>query len=159
MMSLIRPKGKLILMAKRLIQSFLGLEKNMKNNFWIFIFLLLITCCLGLTVPAQTPTVEKIEPPNWWLNSTINPVRVLVRGKNFNGARVESADTTITVSNPKTSANGNYLFFDLTIKENAKVGDYQIKITTSQGTVNAPFGIFVQQPRLGHYQGYTPDDV
>ena len=114
----------------------------------------------GLIVFAQnTPTVEKIEPPNWWLNSTINPVRVLVRGKNFSGARVESVNPRVAVSNPLASANGNYLFFDLAIKENAKVGDYQIKITTSGGTVNAPFGIFAQQPRLGNYQGYTPDDV
>lgn len=122
--------------------------------------ILVLILAFSLVVLAQNaPTIEKIEPPNWWLNSTINPVRVLVRGKNFTGARVESANPTVTVSNPRASANGNYLFFDLTIRETAKAGDYQIKITTPQGTVNAPFGLFTQQPRLGNYQGYTPDDV
>ena len=122
-------------------------------------FLLLIAYCSLLTVNAQTPTVEKIEPPNWWLNSSINPVRVMIRGKNLTGAKIESVNPAMTVSNPKASANGNYLFFDLAIKENAKVGDYQIKITTANGTANAPFGIFAMPPRLGNYQGFTPDDV
>ncbi|MDQ3129474.1 MAG: alpha-amylase family glycosyl hydrolase [Acidobacteriota bacterium] len=122
-------------------------------------FLLLTAYCSLLTVNAQTPTVEKIEPPNWWLNSSINPVRVMIRGKNFGGAKVESVNPAMTVSNPKASQNGNYLFFDLAIKENAKVGDYQIKITTASGTANAPFGIFAMPPRLGNYQGFTPDDV
>ncbi len=122
-------------------------------------FLLLTAYCSLLTVNAQTPTVEKIEPPNWWLNSSINPVRVMIRGKNFGGAKVESVNPAMTVSNPKASQNGNYLFFDLAIKENAKVGDYQIKITTNGGTANAPFGIFTPPQRLGNYQGFTPDDV
>ena len=26
-------------------------------------------------LPAQTPSVEKVEPPNWWAGHSINPVR------------------------------------------------------------------------------------
>ena len=33
--------------------------------------------------------VEKVEPPNWWAGHSINPVRVLIRGKNLTGARVD----------------------------------------------------------------------
>jgi len=36
---------------------------------------------------AQAPSVEKVDPPNWWTGSTVNPVRVLVRGQNLAGAR------------------------------------------------------------------------
>ena len=39
-------------------------------------------------LPAQAPTVEKVEPPNWWAGHSINPVRVLIRGKNLTGARM-----------------------------------------------------------------------
>ena len=131
----------------------------MKNKLRYIFFLLLTANCYLLTVNAQTPTVEKVEPPNWWLGSTVDQVRVMVRGKNLTGAKVESTVATIAVSNPKANGNGNYLFFDLAIKENAKVGDYKIKITTAKGTINAPFGIFAQQQRLGNYQGFTPDDV
>ena len=37
---------------------------------------------------AQAPTIQKVDPPDWWVNSTVNPVRVLVRGQNLGGARV-----------------------------------------------------------------------
>jgi neopullulanase len=142
-------------LMKRLILRFPFSDFHFSASLRLCVLILF----LNTIVAAQTPTVEKIEPPNWWVGSTINPVRVMIRGKNLTGARVESGNSTITVANPKASANGNYLFFDLTIRENAKIGDYQIKITTAGGSVNAPFGIFTPQPRLGNYQGYTTDDV
>ncbi|MCA1640096.1 MAG: cyclomaltodextrinase N-terminal domain-containing protein [Acidobacteria bacterium] len=131
----------------------------MKNKTHYFIFLLLTAYCLLLTAQAQTPTVEKIEPPNWWVGSSINPVRVLIRGKNLSGAKVEAVNSDIKVSNPKTSANGDYLFLDVTINENARVGNYPIKITTTNGTVNASFGIFTPVERQGNYQGFNTNDV
>ncbi len=51
---------------------------------------LLLTC--GASVAAQnSPQISKVEPPNWWAGHTINPVRLLVRGRNLAGARVEAA--------------------------------------------------------------------
>lgn len=120
-------------------------------------------CLSGLLFFASAafaqPSVEKIDPPNWWTQSTINPVRVLIRGKNLTGAKIESNNPGITASDLKTSANGNYLFADLKIAENVQVGNYTLKITTASGATNAPFGIFAAQPRLGNYQGFLPDDV
>ncbi len=120
--------------------------------------------CVGIflfsiEIAAQTPSVEKIDPPNWWVQSTINPVRVLIRGKNLTGARIQANNPGITALNFKTSANGNYLFADLKIAENVSVGNYTLKITTASGVTNAQFGIFEPQPRLGNYNGYRPDDV
>lgn len=111
------------------------------------------------TSVAQSPNVDKIDPPSWWAQSTINPVRVLIRGKNLTGAKLESNSPGITGSNIRTSANGNYLFADITIRQNLKAGDYQIKITTPGGSVTAPFGIFTPMPRSGNYSGFSPDDV
>ncbi|NOT48176.1 MAG: hypothetical protein HOP17_10575 [Acidobacteria bacterium] len=114
---------------------------------------------LGFVVAAQSPTVEKVDPPNWWVGSTIGPVRVLIKGSNLAGAKIETNNPGITASNFKTSANGHYLFADLKIAENVQVGNYTLKITGPSGTVNAQFGIFAPQPRLGNYQGFMPDDV
>lgn len=131
----------------------------MKNNFRFIVFLLLTTYCSLLSAQAQTPTVEKVEPPNWWVNGSINPVRVLIRGKNLTGAKVEAANGDVKVSNPKTSANGDYLFVDVEIKKSTRTGSYPIKITTAKGTTNAPFGVFTPVARQENYQGFTPDDV
>ncbi len=130
----------------------------MKNKLQYIVFILLTAYCLLTTINAQTPTVEKIEPPNWWANMTINVVRVLVRGTNLNGAKVVG-EKGLTAGNIKVSANGHYLFADVTIPKTAKVGKYNLKITTASGTTTAPFEISAKMPRNGRFQGYTPDDV
>lgn len=114
---------------------------------------------LSVAVFAQAPSVEKIDPPSWWTPSTINPVRILIKGKSLTGAKIESNSPGITAANFKTSANGNYLFADIRIAENVQVGNYTLKITTASGTTNAQFGVFAPQPRLGNYNGFLPDDV
>lgn len=129
-------------------------RRNIFTTLSLCGFFLLFT----VAVFAQ-PAVEKIDPPNWWVQSTINPVRVLIKGKNLAGARIESNDPGLIASNIKASANGNYLFADIKIAENVKVGNYTLKITTASGTTNAAFGIFEPQPRLGNYNGFRPDDV
>jgi len=114
-----------------------------------------------LTVAAAfaQPAVEKVEPPSWWTQSTVNPVRVMIRGKDLAGARIESTTPGLTAANFETSANGHYLFADIRIAESVRVGRYDLKVVTPRGTTNFPFEIFAPQPRLGNYNGFLPDDV
>ena len=42
----------------------------------------------GTLLQAQAPVIEKVDPPNWWGSHTINPVRVLIRGKHLGGAQL-----------------------------------------------------------------------
>lgn len=135
----------------------------MKNNLRYIVCLLLTAYGLLLTVSAQdAPKVEKVEPPSWWANHTINPVRVLLRGENFHLAKtvVLSTNPAIQVLKHKASANGHYMFVDLMIAKNAKPGTYKLRIANIR-PVSAEFE-FEIRPRLGRsgrFQGYTPDDV
>ena len=85
----------------------------MRNFTRHFIFLLLIAYCTLLIAHAQAPTIETIDPPNWWKGMSINPVRVLLRGTNLNGATVvvPAGSGGLRVGNLKYSENGHYLFF------------------------------------------------
>ena len=133
----------------------------MKSKLHRFIFLLLAAHCSLVAAGAQTPTVEKIDPPNWWANMSVNPVRVLVRGKNLTGANViaPSGSSGLKPYNFRHSDNGHYLFFDVEIAPDAKIGKYNFKIETKSGAVNAPFEISQKISRANRFQGYTPDDV
>jgi len=133
--------------------------KIMKNGICHFVGILVTAYCLLIAAYAQAPAVEKIDPPSWWTGSTINPVRVLVRGANLINAKVESTTPGLTASNVKVSANGHYVFFDLAVAESVQPGNYQIKITNSSGTANAPFSVFTALARYGNYSGYSTDDV
>lgn len=122
-------------------------------------FLLFTFNCLLFTVLAQSPTVEKVEPPNWWANHSINPVRLLIRGRNLKGARVSTLTREIKVANVKTSDNGHYLFVDVTIIPTARVGKKGIRITTPNGTADFDFEVSAPLARTGRFRGFTPDDV
>jgi glycosidase len=113
-----------------------------------------------LTCAAQNaPTVLKVEPPNWWVGHSINPVRVLIRGQHLMGAHVEAVGAGLRTGLTRINAAGTYLFVDVLIDEDAKPGRRALRITTSAGTADAPFEISAPLPRTGRFQGFSPDDV
>lgn len=138
-----------------LMNSYLSFSSCLSCLKFAFLFIVL----LAPIAVAQVPTVEKIDPPSWWVGSTINPVRLLIKGTNLTGAKIESATAGITASNFSASANGHYLFADVRLAETVRPGKYQLMILTASGTTTATFEVFSPQPRLGNYNGFTPDDV
>lgn len=118
-----------------------------------------IIFALSISVSAQAPKVEKVEPPNWWANHTLNPVRVLVRGENLQGATVESRISDLKISNLRVNSQSDYVFFDVTIRKNAKAGKYEFELKTASGTAAIPFEISASLDPKTNYQGITNDDV
>ena len=120
---------------------------------------MLLALALGAAsaLPAQAPSAEKVEPPNWWAGHSINPVRVLVRGKNLTGARVTCG--RLTCGTPKVNAAGTYAFIDVTIPAGTPRGSYPLTIRTQGGSVAAPFTVSPALPRAGRFQGFGSNDV
>ena len=122
---------------------------------------IILTLALALgaatALPAQAPSVEKVEPPNWWAGHSINPVRVLVRGKNLAGARVSCG--RLTCGTPRVSAAGTYAFIDVTIPAGTAPGSYPLALRTVGGSVAAPFTVSPALGRAGRFQGFGPNDV
>ena len=110
-------------------------------------------------VVSAAPQVSKVEPPNWWANHSINPVRLLVRGTNFQNAQVKSLDKHLNVSNIRVNSRGDYLFFDVTIAPNVKVGKYDFEVSTANGKTSVPFGISAPLDVSKNFQGITNEDV
>ena len=110
---------------------------------------------------AQTaaPEIQKVEPPNWWPGHSINPVRLLIRGKNLTGARVEAVGAEIRTGLVRVNEAGTYLFVDVFIAAHAKPAVRQIRVRTSAGTAEARFEISAPLLRQNRFQGFTPDDV
>ncbi|MGH9842657.1 MAG: alpha-amylase family glycosyl hydrolase [Blastocatellia bacterium] len=142
----------------------------MKRHLIKSVSIVLALFCLaaGHFYPRSTPTVVavrqapealKVEPPNWWAGHSINPVRVMIRGRNLQGARVERTRRGIRIGNVKVNETGTYLFADVEIERRTPPGPYPIKITTANGLIEAPFEIMPAMPRAGNFQGFTPDDV
>ncbi|HJS25389.1 MAG TPA: alpha-amylase family glycosyl hydrolase [Pyrinomonadaceae bacterium] len=117
--------------------------------------------CLWLTsaVAQSTPVVTKVDPPSWWANHTINPVRLLVRGQNLTGARVSSSNPALRVSNISVNERGSYLFVDVDINRTALPGDYNLLVDTANGRASIPLKIEAPLDPRTNFQGITNDDV
>ena len=102
------------------------------------------------------PSVSKVEPPNWWVGHSINPVRLLIRGSGLSGARVQATDGGVTVGGPLVNQRGTYLFVDVTINS---PGSHPLKLTTADGSATAPFEALAPLPREGRFQGFSQDDL
>jgi glycosidase len=122
--------------------------------------LILFAATLCLAHPESgAPSVTKVEPPSWWTNQPINPVRLLIRGANLNGARVRANRPQTVVSNVRVNDSGTYVFIDVRISAAAPLGDYPLTIETAQGRATAPFRLDAPLDASKNFQGITSDDV
>jgi hypothetical protein len=109
---------------------------------------------------AQAPEVIRVDPPSWWTGSSLNPVRIMVRGRNLRGARVQPVGRGLrVVSAPKVNENGTYIFVDVAIAPNAQSGQRQLSISTARGTTSASFDVLAPLNRRGRFQGFSSADV
>ena len=106
---------------------------------------------------AQTPTVSKVEPPNWWANHSINPVRLLVRGTNLGGAKFDCPK--LTCSRVATNSAGTYAFVDVAIPHGAVAGAYPLTLRTGAGRATVPFTLSAPLSAVGRFQGFGSNDV
>src|ERR1044071_9846718 len=84
---------------------------------------LFIICAAASVCAAQRPpAVSKVEPPDWWAGHSINPVRVMLRGQNLGGARVEAVGRGIKAGLVTVNDAGTYAFVDVLIDKDAKPG-------------------------------------
>jgi neopullulanase len=105
------------------------------------------------------PEILKVEPPGWWAAHSINPVRLLIRGRHLKRARVESSQPGVRSALTRVNETGDYAFIDLSIDRNTKPGRQSLKLVTPGGTAEIPFEILARLPREGNFQGFTTDDV
>lgn len=112
---------------------------------------------VAVTAQIAAPVVEKVDPPNWWANHTINPVRVLIRGRNLAGARLECP--RLTCSSVRVNAAGTYVFADVTIPGGARPGSYPLTLHTGAGAAPVSFALAAPLATAGRFQGFGPSDV
>ncbi len=107
---------------------------------------------------ATSPQITRVEPPNWWVNHSHNPVRLLLTGTNLTGASIVSP-AGLSLSNLSINAAGTHAFCDAFIAHNAKPATVSLQLNTSQGQAAAPFTIFPTLSKDNRFAGFSPDDV
>ena len=123
-----------------------------------FVSSLLISLFFTSALGQGAPSVTKVDPPSWWSNHTVNPIRLLIRGRNLSGARIKSPSANFRVANVRVNANSTYAFADLHISAAARPGKYSLVLETNAGGTEAAFTI--EAPLTdGSKEGISADDV
>ena len=131
-----------------------GVRPTKRTN-WLWHVCILLFC----TTAHASPEIRKVEPPNWWIGHSLNPVRLLISGKGLARAAVNCSVEGVKVGPAKASDSGTYLFVDLEIRSDAKAGSYPLQVITSEGAVTAPFQLLAPLSRKDRFQGFSSDDV
>lgn len=118
--------------------------------------------CAALAAPAsranaQAPVVDKVEPPNWWAGHSVNPVRLLIRGRNLAGTRLDC--TRVACTDVRVNEAGTYAFADVTIPRGLAAGSYPLTLRTASGSATVPFSVSRPLPHAGRFGGFGPSDV
>lgn len=118
----------------------------------------LFTAGLTVSFAVEPPEVLKVEPPDWWAQHSLNPVRLLVRGQHLTGATVSTESPELEIRNVRVNRRGSYLFLDVWIDPNAPPNKYDLRVQTSGGTTSIEYSIL---PRLDNHRpsGFSSDDV
>lgn len=105
-----------------------------------------------------TPAIAKVEPPNWWVHHTWNPVQVLLTGTGLKGAAV-TGPKGFRIDVRRTSDNGHYLFAYLTIDPSTKAGTYRFQVKNAAGAAGFEFPLNQPLDPRGRFQGFSADDA
>ena len=122
---------------------------------------LLLTAAAFARAEDAPVYVYKVEPPSWWAGHTVNPVRLLVRGKNLHGAEMSGPPGgQFKFSGVRSNESGTYLFADVYIDPATRPGEYSFRVR-GEGTGFADFSFRVNEPLdpSTHFKGITNDDV
>lgn len=120
---------------------------------------LALALCSASLQAAPKPEVLKVEPPGWWAGHSMSSVRLLIRGKNLQGARLEGRVAGLAQGSVRVSASGTYMFFNVVIDPLATPGARRLRVVTAGGAADAQFEILPSLPREGRFSGIGPDDV
>jgi glycosidase len=119
-----------------------------------------ILCAFACAAASSAaPVIAKVDPPNWWVRHTRNPIQILLTGSELQGASVTSASRGLRVDVRRISDNGHYLFAYVTIDPSVKPGRYRFDVKSAAGTTAFEFPLDAPLDPNGRFQGFSADDV
>ena len=91
----------------------------------VFLLVCLIYAFQGF---SQSPSVQRIDPTNWFVGMKNPKLQLLVYGKNINDCEVKINYPGISLDKVNKVENPNYLFLDLTIAPETQAGQFMVEI-------------------------------
>ncbi|PJA96283.1 MAG: hypothetical protein CO129_07330 [Ignavibacteriales bacterium CG_4_9_14_3_um_filter_34_10] len=120
------------------------------------ILIILTTAFINL---AQSFSINKIEPPNWWVGMKHNKIQLMVYGNKLENVKAKSFSKHIKIKKIHQIENSSYLFVDIEISNRAKAGDNIIRFYNDEKLADINFPLFSREKSKNRFQGFDNKDV
>lgn len=139
----------------------------MKNIMTLVFFIFLVTSCntenkLDITnVDVNLSNkIERVEPPNWWIDMKTKDLQLLVYGKNISDYDPVINSSNVELVSTERVKNENYLFINISIEENAKPENIEINFLENNIIVDKfEFSLLDRKENASKVEGFNNSDV
>jgi len=121
-------------------------------------FSIIIFFYISVSFP-QPLSVNKIEPPNWWIGMKWNKVQLMIYGENLSNAEVKFGDDRLRVIDIQSVENTNYLFVDVFIPDDIPEGNYTLMLKKDDYEISIDYPILLREFPAKSYTGFNNEDV
>ncbi|MEM7657125.1 MAG: glycoside hydrolase family 13 protein [Bacteroidota bacterium] len=109
---------------------------------------------------GQVFSLDRVEPPFWWVGMAEPSVELMIHGENLAGAQVKLAGEGIAVQGITQLENPNYLFLTLEIDPTlAQPGFYNLVIQKPGQTNTIRYELKAREPQHNRIQGVETEDL
>jgi glycosidase len=109
---------------------------------------------------VSNSSVERIEPPHWWVGFKNSKLQLLVKEDSIGFASVEISYLGVTIEEVHKANSPNYLFVDLDISESAKAGKFDIFFKYENGKEKThTYELKSREKKSEEYKGFDSSDA
>ena len=141
--------------------------KLFRNILSLLLFIALFFSCKNeeslknvSEVSVSNTTLERVEPPHWWISFKNNTLQLLVKDDNIGVSKPSINYRGVTIDKFHTARSKNYLFIDVTIDETVKAGKFDITFTFDDNSKKThTYELKSREKSAESYKGFDSSDA
>ena len=124
-----------------------------------------LSCAALLPTPAAAragePTLERVEPPNWWIGMRNPRLQLMLHGRGIAELRPRLQHPGIRLRGSMRTDNPNYLFVELAIAPSARSGELLLQLLDAgdRTVLSHRYPLQTREPGSAQRQGFDARDA
>ncbi|QOD60873.1 glycoside hydrolase family 13 protein [Polaribacter haliotis] len=138
----------------------------MRNLIFFFLLIGFISCNNEKTketistVSISNTSLERVEPPNWFIGFKDSSLQLLVKEPNIGAFTASISYEGVSIEKVHTAKSPNYLFIDLNIDSSTKAGKFDIVFTDkNEAKKKHTYELKTREKPADNYVGFNSSDV
>ncbi|HOP03143.1 MAG TPA: glycoside hydrolase family 13 protein [Tenuifilaceae bacterium] len=121
-------------------------------------FTLLLTTLISVQM-LNSQTINRVEPPNWWIGMKNSELQLLVHGNDISNFDVELNYAGVKVVDVVKVESPNYLFINLELSADAKAGNFDILFKSPEKELKYTYSLLERREGSAERTGFDASDV